>query len=141
LTQKTDLDTVFAFASRYAKAWQDEHAEFVPFGVTLDSNRVCELLFADVESTEQRPLREVLTEGLRDRARAGNCLAVGLCVDVRITLKEEGLTDAIFVYVEHVEGLALQVVTPYKRLGEGLRYGVVRASKGEPRTFFGGTVQ
>lgn len=136
MSEKAELDTLFVFVMQYARAWMAQHPALVPFAAAMTRDRHCELMFASTDRDDSRPLREILAEGLRSRTSAESCLAVALCIDVRLTLAGTGLTDSLFVYLEHECGLALQVITPYSRQDGTPVYRETRASRGVPHTFF-----
>ena len=72
-------------------------------------------------SSDKPSVNEVwssLRDSLRGQAASGRLRAAAICVSTRITMGDT-VRDAITVFVEHEDGLALEVVVPYQRAGEG----------------------
>jgi hypothetical protein len=137
MTEKADADKLFAFVMTYAQAWLLREPELVPFAATMDEGGECAHLFADPDVRDSRPRREVLTEGIRNATAYGRLRAAALCVQVVLAPKGEPPFDAIMIYLEHVQGLAMQVVVPMQRTAGGeAAYAPARASRGVPNTFF-----
>jgi hypothetical protein len=137
MTEKSDLDAQFAFVIVYVQEWFRREEELVPSGATMSADGECAHLFVSPELRDPRPVREILTEGLRNMAEAGNVRAAVLCVQVVLAPPGEPKFDAIMFYLEHARGLALQVVVPIRRTETGeMAYAPARASRGVPNTFF-----
>jgi hypothetical protein len=138
ITEKSDLDALFAFVMTYARAWLErEPQQLVPFGATMGNDGTCAHLLVSPELQDPRPLREVLTEGVREMAATGSIRAAALCLEVVVAPPGESKFDAIMTSIEHGRGLALQVVVPIKRTTTGdVTYADARASKGVPNALF-----
>jgi hypothetical protein len=137
MTERSDLDALFAFVMTYVQAWLEREPQLVPFGATMGTDGICAHLFVSPELQDPRPLREVLTDGLRDRAATGSIVAAALCIEVVLAPPGESKFDAIMTYLEHGRGLALQVVVPIRRTATGeMAYAAARASRGVPNALF-----
>jgi len=77
-----------------------------------------------------RLLDEVIME-LRSAVDAG-ALVTGVCTDVIIRPPGADTTDAIRVLVEHAAVTPLALYLPYRREGDGYRFGELLATPGEP---------
>ena len=114
-----DLDGLFNAGLEAAESLLAKRGEFFPFGIEVDGEELC-LFGADPGLGEQPPSVEVLralVEAARsDRARLE---AVALVSDV--TTVGEG--DAVRVQLEHREGVALEIVVPYRRRRFGGKVG------------------
>jgi hypothetical protein len=77
-----------------------------------------------------------LRDSFSDTAKAGDCKATALVIDIRVDIPETAKkSDAIQVCVEHVEGYAAEIFLPYKVEDGRLNYGVTFAQKGKRETF------
>ncbi len=121
-----DLDGLLGLALGFAQQQLDEHGEFHPFAVAVDTNGQQRMVATD--SGDERPdsadLVTTLVSALsaqRDELRAAAIVA-----DVRVP--ELG-NDAVRVTLEHSERVALTVLLPYRRRrrGRGVDYGDLRA--------------
>lgn len=120
MSDKADCDALFKVVMPMARPLVDKFGEFYPFAMTMDRQGAIAGLSAD-PSGDNPSVDEVwgsLKVSLRDLATSGELKAAAICVNTRITVGEKK-RDAITVFVEHEGGLALEVVVPYQRAGEG----------------------
>jgi hypothetical protein len=95
VTENTDIDKLFAFIMTYAQAWLAREPALVPFAAAMNEEHECVHLFADAEFRELRPLREVLTEGIRSATARDRLRAAALCNQAVLAPKGEHRFDAI----------------------------------------------
>ena len=124
-----DLDALLDEALPFAQKMLDEHGEFFPYAVAMETSGETRLVAGDPDLGEQPDSTEVLRvliEGLRSE-RIG-LRSAAIVSDVRVSG-----TDAIRVEVEHQDGSAVSVFLPYqtKRLRRGVSYGELAAATGE----------
>lgn len=121
-----DLDDLLSPALGFAQQQLDEHGEFYPYAVVVDSDGQQRMIAADTGS--DRPASADLITTLiatlsdeRDSLRAAAIVA-----DVRVA---ELSSDAVRVTLEHAERVALTVLLPYKRrrFGRSVDYGDLQA--------------
>ncbi|GAB3925783.1 hypothetical protein GCM10029976_019540 [Kribbella albertanoniae] len=126
------LDDLFEAALELAEMQVAKQGGFNPFAVTVTAEGV-----ASVEMTYEEPdisrIFDVLWDGLR--AQRDEVAAVAVVADVRID--EDGWTDGIRVEAEHREGIALEIVAPYRRrrLRRSVELGEFGLSEGQRRVW------
>lgn len=136
-----DLDKILGFLLPFAQKTLRERGDFHPFGATVDGEEDLVLAMADVdedsEEIDAQEMIDVLVEGFRVRARAGDLRASGICMDVRITMPETGESkDAICIRLEHEVGESLDVILPYAVDEDGvIDYDEMFSMEGEQQVF------
>jgi hypothetical protein len=125
------VDGLVGLAIDAALALLAKNKEFYPFGFEGRGDEAV-MVGADPglgDRPESQAVRDLLVEG--GRHRRGEVDAVAYACDVR--LASGG--DAILVDFEHRDGLALEIVTPYrlKRFGRGVKTGPMAVSEGTRR--------
>jgi hypothetical protein len=135
MSAKSDCDALFKEVMPAARPLVDRFGEFYPFSMTMDPQGGVAGLSAS-PSSDTPSVGEVwdsLGRSLRDLAAAGKLRAAAICVNTKITMAGTE-QDAITVFVEHKDGLALEIVVPYQRRGEGhVTYGAPMARPSGPR--------
>jgi hypothetical protein len=135
--ERADLDELLNALLPFAQDQLRKRGEFFPFGAVIKADGEVELIAGYIGS-EQPPSQElidVMVEGLRNRADASEIRASGICYDARLR-SEDGITDAIAVWLEHQAGNAATVHVPYSRdRFTGLSFGDLTASAGDRRIF------
>jgi hypothetical protein len=123
----------------FAQQMLSKRGAFYPFAATIKTNG--EIVMAAATDGKRAPhpqeLLQLLTDGLRAQATAGEIKAAGICVDVRVSRPgESAKTDAIQCGVEHVIGESVDVFVPYRKRWFGrVDYGEVFASARERQIF------
>lgn len=117
------------------------NGEFFPFGGYVDSGGGVAHV-AGWTGEEQPPARDVIemmVGGLREQVDKRELRATAICCDVRtVPPGQTEKVDAICVRLEHINGEAVEVFQPYRRVETGeFEYGELFAAKGE-QVVFGG---
>jgi hypothetical protein len=134
-----DLDRLFDYLVTFAQQMLGKQGEFYPFGAALATDG--DLLTFGATDASDHPKSEVLIDTLvqdfRARAANGTIRACGICFDVLVSLPGDvKKTDAIQCRLEHANGEAVNVFTPWsRRLFGSIRYGEVFATKREKDIF------
>lgn len=108
------LDTLIPFAERMLS----KHGEFLPFGakVTADGDVTSVAAYDGEDAPQSQQLIDMMTEGIKRQALAGEIRAAAICYDVRTTPPGTSeTTDAICVVLEQRTGEAVTVYVPYKK--------------------------
>lgn len=125
------LDGLFGLSIDAAVEMLTKRKEFYPFGFEAAGGEA--VMVGGEPGLGDRPesqaVLDVLYEGSRGRRDAVD--AVAYACDVRL----ESGSDAVRVDLEHRDGHALQMVTPYrlKKFGRGLETGQMSVSSGVRR--------
>ncbi len=121
-----DLDGLLGPALGFAQQQLDEHGEFYPYAVAVDSSGQPRMVAADTGA--RRPESADLITALVGElsAQRDDLRAAAIVADVHVP--ELG-TDAVRVTLEHSEQVALSVLLPYRRRrrGRGVEYGDLQA--------------
>ena len=130
---QTDFDGLFGLCLDAALDLLTKHQEFYPFGFHAHDG---EAVMVGSEPglgdhPESQAVLDLLVEGAR--RRSGDIDAVAHVYDVRL----ESGSDAVCVDLEHREGHALQIVTPYRieAVGRGVETGQMSVSTGVRRVW------
>lgn len=123
-----DLDGLVNAALPFAQQMLDQHGEFFPYAVALETSGTERFIAGDPGDGERPPsasVLETLVDGLvaaRDELRA-----TALVSDVRLSS-----SDAVRLELEHREGNAISVFIPYKigRFRRKVEYGSLSADVG-----------
>jgi len=135
-TQQTqdDFDQLINAVLPWAQALLAKHGEFYPFGAVTTADGAVHATAAELG--DEHPVSADVLDNLYAGARseADAIRAVAFIADVRT---ETG--DAIRVELEAAEGVAIQVVLPYKRskLTRKVSFGIVSAASGESHVWVG----
>jgi hypothetical protein len=132
-TAQSDVDRMLATAISTARQHLSESSEFQPFAIVTD--RGGRLLAAEVDLAglgkhpDSERIADATTAQLRLIAPTIRCTA--LTVNTRLS---ESRTDAVEVRIEHLEGVALLVLLPYRRprFGGGVDFGELAAYPATP---------
>ncbi len=124
-----------AFAERMLR----EHGEFFPFGVVRKADGSIQLVGAS-DGQEQPPsqaLINLLNQGFRKGAQAGDYTATAIFYDVLITPPgSPAKSDAVQVGLEHRSGYCVNVFFPYQRSSDGtVQFGELFAGRREATVF------
>lgn len=136
---RPDLEELMNTLVPFAQQMLAKSGEFFPFGASMrrDGQIVQNAAHTGSEHPPSQELIDLLTAAFQQDAAAGNLLAVGICLDVRVVAP--GTTeksDAICVRLEHADGEAIEIYVPYKKGWFGkIKYGELFASRGKPVFF------
>ncbi len=126
-----DLDGLLSIVVPFAEDMLGKHGEFYPFGGSISSHGDASLTAAELGLGES-PSSDRLLAGLYEgaRAHAATTRAAAFVTDVRV----DG-SDAVRVELEHLEGVALDVLLPYARgrFTKTLTFGQMSVARGEPK--------
>jgi hypothetical protein len=125
------IDAVLPFAQQQL----DRHGGFFPFGATIDSEGEVTMIaeFSDPsDEPDSKAILQSLYRGVQEQATE-----LRAAVFVSDVTTSDG--DAIRAEVEHREGTALVVLSPYskRRLRKAKAYGELELLPGEPRLWAG----
>ncbi len=112
-----DFDSLLNTLAPFAKQMLSKHGEFYPFGATMtpDGRITAQAGYDGNEQPESQVVIDLLTDGFRRQAAAGQIRAAGLCIDIRtIAPGQTEKTDALCFKLEHQTGEALTACMPYK---------------------------
>jgi hypothetical protein len=134
-----DLDELLNSLLPFAQQMLAKRGEFFPFGACMKSDGTIELVAGQTDSDQppSQDLIDLIAEGLRAKASAGEIRAAGICYDVRI--RPSGTSnpmDAICASLDHSLTEAVDVFLPYeKRRFRGPKYSELTAAPGSIRLF------
>jgi hypothetical protein len=134
-----DLDELLNAVIPFAQQTLVNHGEFYPFGASVAPDGTVAMESADMgeEHPQSQELIDMLTEGFRRSARAGQIRAACICYDARtIPPGETEKTDAICIAMEHESGDSVDVFLQYSKDSRGnISYGELFGGQRE-RQFF-----
>lgn len=136
--ERAELDALLDPLLDFAQDLLRKRGEFFPFGGTMSSGGEISLTAADPgdERPASQDVIDLLVDGLRAQATAGQIRAAAICYDSRFTSEGGETTDAIAVSLEHRDGDAVLVMQPYsKGRFTGLKFGQLVAVAPERRVF------
>jgi hypothetical protein len=100
---RENLDNLLSSVISFAQGMLSKRGTFFPFGSAMAPNGEINLVrsYDDKPNLSAEEVANLLLEGFRASARAGEYKAIALCVDVRIDSPDgSGKTDAIRVTLE-----------------------------------------
>jgi hypothetical protein len=126
------VDDLFNSALELAGKQVGKQGGFLPFALTqtADGAGSVEMVGDDVDSFQ---MIDTLWTGLREQRE--DVVAVAVVADVR--LADDGFSDGIRVEAEHRDGIALEIVAPYRRrrLRRSVEFGEFGLAPGERRVW------
>ena len=133
-----EIQELLNFLLPHAERMLNEHGEFYPYAVALDSDGTMEAVTPDVE-TDDPDVGDVLValhEGLREQAAEGAIRASAIAADVTLTDPDSGkTTDAVQVELDHADGDPVDIYVPYESAGDGIKFGELVAAEGREPVF------
>ncbi len=115
---RPDLDALLNSALPFAQQMLAKQGGFQPFGVSMNAAGQLKQNAAHtgVEHPSSQELIDMLSGGFRSQAAKGELKAIGVCLDSR-TIPPGGTekVDAICVRMEHADGEAVDVFSPYRK--------------------------
>lgn len=134
-----DLDLLFDHLIKLAQKLLQDQGGFLPVGAVVEADGQVRYVAAmdDQEYPGAQPLLDALTAEFRSMAASGAIRASGICFDVLVGPDSDApKRDAIQCRLEHSNGEAIDVFTPYsKDLSGSFRYEEVYATKFEGSAF------
>lgn len=129
------MDVLLSFLIPFARQALERDDGFFPFGASMAPDGELHAVggYEGPGKPTASQVFELIVHGLRERARLGEVLATGVCVDVDLTEKEFPL--GIRVELEHRDTDPVTCVVPYRRGDEGYEFGEMIAFEGERNTF------
>lgn len=136
--EREDLDSLLESLLPLAQEHLGKYGEFFPFGGVMMAGGDIRVSGAYTGS-EHPPSQEVidlLLQGMRTQAAAGEIRAAAICFDARTRGADGKPSDAIAASLEHAAGDTVLVSMPYStgRLS-GLQFGDLTAGPGQRRVF------
>ena len=119
-----------------ARQMLKQHGEFYPYGGYMKQDGTIVHAGAKDGQTD-RPKSEdlirVLQNAFRDLATGNEIRAAAIVFNVSISLPNpHRKSDAIHVYIDHVEGYSVEVFFPYQIVKSNVVYGETFAQGGKP---------
>jgi len=116
-----------------------QYGEFYPYGGYMKPDGTIVEVGADdpdANRPKSKDLIYVLRSSFREMARSNKCKAVAIVFDVAVNLpKLNRKSDAIQVYLEHVEGYSAEVFFPYEIVNHEIVHGETFAQEGKHEIF------
>jgi hypothetical protein len=75
-TEHDEPHHVLSFVVPFAQDLLKQHGEFLPFAAIVSPAGECWVRLPSSETADERPIREILTEALKENAAPGECRAV-----------------------------------------------------------------
>lgn len=121
-----DLDGLLNPALGFAQQQLDAHGEFYPYAVVVDADGHQRMVAADI-ANDRPDSADVITTLIATLSDERDSLrAAAIVADVHVPELD---TDAVRVFLEHYERVALTVLLPYRprRFRRGVDYGELQA--------------
>ncbi len=129
-----ELDDLLAAVLPFAQQQLEKRGAFYPFAAVVGDQGSVEMIATRTAAGGEHPnVANVIEDSLRAlRQRRDHIRAGAIAVDVKLT---DTKVDAIEVDLEHVEGQAIAVLLPYRRLSmrRGIEYQPLQAQAGPRR--------
>ena len=133
-----EIQELLNFLLPHAERMLNEHGEFYPYAVALDTDGEMSAVPTDVES-DNPDVGDVLValhKDLREQAAEGAIRASAIAADVTLTDPDSGeTTDAVQVELDHAEGDPVDIYVPYETEGNGIKFGELVAAQGREPVF------
>ena len=126
---REDLDPLLDYLLPFAVQMIEKHGEFYPFGaiVRQDGQIASVGAVPDSEQPDTHQVLDLLQTAIHEGFVSG-IRAAAICMDVRVQLGSDAITDAIRVWMQHSAGEPLDVFMPYeKRRLRSPRFGDLQA--------------
>lgn len=122
-----------------AKQMLKQHGEFYPYGgYTKQDGTIVHVGAKDGETDRPKSedLIHILQNAFRELATCNEIRAAALVFNVSVNLpKSARKSDAIHVYIDHVEGYSVEVFFSYQIVNSNDVYGETFAQAGKPNIF------
>jgi hypothetical protein len=117
-----------------------EYGEFYPYGGYMKADgEIVDMGATDPDTCrpKSKDLIYVLRSSFQEMARANQCKAIAIVVDVAVNLPDsDQKSDAIQVCLEHMGGYSVEVFFPYQIVNKEITYGETFAQQ-RRREIFG----
>jgi hypothetical protein len=137
MTPQEEKEQLLKVVVRVA-AIQLKEGGLVPFGATLGFSRNVKLLMPKGWAPSPTTPGQLEGYGIRElrlATAAGACKTVCYCADVRVPV-EQKLVPAIFIHIEHAEGSAEDILSPYRKdQGSDVVFGEPTSAETEHQIF------
>ena len=129
------MDVLLGFLVPFAQQALQRDDGFYPFGASMAPDGELQAVggYEGPGEPTASQVFELIVHGLGERAKAGELLATGVCVDVQ--LPEQEFPLGIRVELEHRYADPVTCVLPYRRGDEGYEFGEMLAFEGQRNTF------
>lgn len=122
-----------------AKEMLTRYGEFYPYAAYMTPEGEIVDMGADDPDTEypkSKDLIYVLRSSLEEVASAGQCRAGAIVLNVTVHLSEsQRKSDAVQIFVDHVDGYSAEVFFPYEIVDNRVVYGQTFAQEGRHELF------
>jgi hypothetical protein len=138
MTSKEEVELLMNDGITFAEQMLALHAEFYPFGRTLTTDGRIQLVSPSdgTEHPSSQDLIDILLNGFRSEAGAGQHRAVALFMDVTVRDPTSGQkVDAVQVGLEHRDGYCADVFFPYAIANGAVSFGRMFAQQREGMVF------
>jgi hypothetical protein len=136
---QVDLEELMNFLIPSAQQFLAKSGEFYPFAASMTADGAIQANMSGTgeEYPKSDDLISILTAAFRQEAVQGKLKATGICYDVRVVLEgAKEKTDAICVWLEHVDGDAVNILLPYRRRSTGkIEYDELRMTSADREVF------
>jgi hypothetical protein len=135
-----DLNELLNALLSMAQMLLTKQGEFLPIGAIMLTDGEIRHVGAQIESDDypgSQPLLDLLIESFQKEAAKGKLRAAAICYDVlTVPPGKHQKQDAICCGLEHCLGEAVDVFTPYVKIGDGsFQYDEIFAAKRTPLFF------
>jgi hypothetical protein len=136
---QVDLEELMNFLIPSAQQFLKKSGEFYPFAASMTADGTIEANMSGTseEYPKSDELISILIEAFRQEAVEGKLKATGICYDVGVILEgAKEKTDAICVWLEHVDGDAVKILLPYRKSLTGkIKYDELRMTSADHEVF------
>jgi hypothetical protein len=138
MAEHLDSEELLNAVLPFAHQMLEKNGDFYPFGASIATEG--EITHDMAHTGEEFPPSQELIDALKSiygrRVVEGEIRGCAICYDVRISLRDKGVTDAICVDIEHATEGAVRIVQPYEKAPDGgVLYSDVSGSLLEPMVF------
>ena len=135
---KAETEALLNELVHFAQELLIKHGEFYPFGAIMDlgGGIIPQSSYPGGEHPKSQEVIDLLREGMRAQAAAGDIKAAAIAYDVRLGAgNPAGMSDAIAVALDHREGESVIVAVPYRLQDGELEIGELFAEPGSHEIF------
>jgi hypothetical protein len=139
-----DLQALFDSQFQFTKKLFSKQGGFYPWASTMSSTGQIQWIAASngEEFPDAQALIDLLTETFQRQSTLGVLRAIGICYDARVVPPGQSeKSDAICCSLEHISGEALDILVPYTKAADGIRYAEMFTLLGNRRFFLPGGTQ
>jgi hypothetical protein len=133
-----DLEALLDSLLQFTKTLLSKQGGFNSWAATMSSTGQIQWVGADngEKFPEAQALIDLLTETFQRQSAHGVLRAIGICYDARVIPPgQSNKSDAICCSLEHISGEAVDVLVPYTKAADGIRYAEIFSLPRGPRFF------